>query len=110
MNLLSNAVKYTPAEGTIDIRVTAEADGLHWEIRDTGIGIPTKNQNKLFAKFYRADNVQTVETEGTGLGLYLVRLIIEQFGGKVWCESIEGAGSTFVFIIPTTADTVSQEV
>ncbi|MDR1726692.1 MAG: GAF domain-containing protein [Acidobacteriota bacterium] len=110
-NLLSNAVKYTPAGGVIDVGVTtvaAEAGAapvaVRWEVRDTGIGIPRRDLGKLFQKFYRADNVQAVETEGTGLGLYLVRLIVEQFGGKAWCESTEGAGSTFAFTIPASAD------
>src|SRR5207247_2216606 len=68
-----------------------------WAITDSGIGIPKASLANLFEKFYRADNAHTVETEGTGLGLYLVRLIIEKFGGQVWCESEEGRGSTFIF-------------
>ena len=60
-------------------------------------------QAKLFEKFYRAENVTTLETEGTGLGLYLVRLIMEQLAGRVWCESEEGAGATFLFTVPLAA-------
>jgi len=78
-------------------------DRLRWEIKDTGIGIPKGDLGKLFEKFYRARNASAVETEGTGLGLYLVRLILEQFGGKVWCESEEGMGSTFVFTLPVAS-------
>ena len=73
------------------------------DIRDTGIGIPKSDLSKLFEKFYRAGNAHAVETEGTGLGLYLVRLIVEQFGGKVWCTSEEGVGSTFAFTLPLPA-------
>jgi two-component system sensor histidine kinase VicK len=73
---------------------------LEWSIQDSGIGIPKTSQARLFEKFYRAENVLTIETEGTGLGLYLVRLILEQFEGRVWCESEEGRGSTFFFTVP----------
>ncbi len=100
VNLVSNAIKYTPEGGTIDVRLERDADALRWSIRDSGIGIPQASQAKLFEKFYRAENVVTLETEGTGLGLYLVRLIMEQLGGRVWCESEEGAGATFLFTLP----------
>ena len=103
MNLLSNSVKYTPPEGKIDIRISADSDSVRWEVKDTGIGIPKDDQDKLFEKYYRAGNVLAVETEGTGLGLYLVRLSVEQFGGRVWCESEEGAGSTFIFTLPVVS-------
>ena len=73
---------------------------VEWAIQDNGIGIPKEGQRHLFEKFYRAENVVKMETEGTGLGLYLVRLILEQFGGRVWCESEEGKGSTFLFTLP----------
>jgi len=103
LNLISNAVKYTPAKGNIQIRVGKDADRVLWSVKDSGIGIPKADQNKLFEKFYRAGNVLSVETEGTGLGLYLVRLIMDRFGGKVWCESTEGVGSTFLFALPPAA-------
>jgi signal transduction histidine kinase len=100
LNLMSNSVKYTPVSGNIIIKIVPELDQVRWEIKDTGIGIPKADMSKLFEKFYRAGNVLAVETEGTGLGLYLVRLIIERFGGNIWCESEEGVGSTFVFTLP----------
>jgi PAS domain S-box-containing protein len=101
LNLTSNAIKYTPTGGAISIRIEAENPGMvRWSITDTGIGIPKGSLGKLFEKFYRAENVHTVETEGTGLGLYLVRLIVEKFAGQVWCEAEEGRGSTFIFTLP----------
>jgi PAS domain S-box-containing protein len=124
LNLTSNAVKYTPPGGaiTVTIRIgdfqfpisnlknigsepqsqiaNPKSQMLEWSIQDSGIGIPKTSQARLFEKFYRAENVLTIETEGTGLGLYLVRLILEQFEGRVWCESEEGRGSTFLFTVP----------
>lgn len=103
LNLLSNAVRYTPDGGTIRIE-WRRADGLiEWAVHDTGIGVPAAGQHRLFEKFYRADNASTAHTEGTGLGLYIVRLIVERSGGKVWCESQEGVGSTFRFTLPAAA-------
>lgn len=100
LNLASNAIKYTRPGGAIAIRMTREPASVLWAIQDSGIGIPKEAQRRLFEKFYRADNVYTIETEGTGLGLYLVQLIVERFGGRVWCESEEGQGATFLFTLP----------
>jgi len=100
MNLLSNAIKYTPPGGRIAIRMGLDGRNLRWSIHDSGIGIPKASAARLFEKFFRADNVHTVDTEGTGLGLYLVRLIVERFGGTVTCESEEGRGTTFAFTLP----------
>jgi PAS domain S-box-containing protein len=107
LNLASNALKYTPPGGAIKIRMSCGDHKAHWEIRDTGIGIPSKDLERLFEKFYRAGNAVAVETEGTGLGLYLVRLIVERLGGKVWCESEEGIGSKFQFDLPLVASCLS---
>lgn len=99
LNLVSNAIKYTPSGGTIAIRLT-ETDGVvRWTVTDSGIGVPKASQAHLFEKFFRADNA-VLESDGTGLGLHLVRLIVEQFGGQVWCESEEGQGATFGFSMP----------
>jgi signal transduction histidine kinase len=100
LNLVSNAIKYTPAGGAITIEMKGAGDEVRWAIRDSGIGVPKQAQARLFEKFFRADNVATVETEGTGLGLYLVRLIMERCGGRVWCESEVGEGATFQFTLP----------
>lgn len=103
LNLVSNAVKYTPSAGEIRIRLRREEGQAIWSVRDNGIGIPNSEIGKLFEKFYRASNALAVETEGTGLGLYLVRLILERFGGKIRCESAENAGSTFTIALPGVA-------
>jgi len=103
LNLVSNAIKYTPAGGTIAIAMGRDGGLARWSITDTGLGVPAACQARLFEKFYRADNVTAIETEGTGLGLYLVRLIMEQLGGRVWCESHEGQGATFVVTLPLAA-------
>jgi len=100
LNLVSNAIKYTLPGGEIAIRMTRDGESVRWAIQDSGVGIPKQAQGRLFEKFYRGENVLTLETEGTGLGLYLVRLIVEQFGGKVRCESEEGNGATFAFTLP----------
>ena len=102
VNLTSNAhqVHAEPAatsrSGTRDGRAAPRAG----RSPTAGSGSRRRRWARLFEKFYRADNVHTVETEGTGLGLYLVRLIIEQLAGRVWCESEEGRGSTFIFTLP----------
>ena len=100
LNLVSNAVKYTPPRGEIAIRMEREGSAVRWSIHDTGIGVPDHSQGRLFEKFYRAENALAIETEGTGLGLYLARLIMEQLGGRVWCESTEGCGATFTLTMP----------
>lgn len=100
LNLTSNALKYTPPGGRITISLRQDADVVRWAVQDSGIGIPADAQSRLFEKFYRADNVTSVDTEGTGLGLYLVRLIVERLDGRVWFESAEGGGTTFFFTLP----------
>ena len=93
-------MKYTLPTGEVAIEIGREGSHLRWSIRDSGIGIPKEALPRLFEKFYRAENASTVETEGTGLGLYLVRLILEQCAGHIWCESEEGKGTTFHCILP----------
>jgi PAS domain S-box-containing protein len=99
-NLLSNAVKYTPARGRICVALKRDEDGVRWEVTDSGIGVPEAGRARLFEKFFRADNAATLETEGTGLGLYLVRLMIEKSGGQVQYEAPPEGGSRFAFTLP----------
>jgi len=109
LNLLSNAVKYTPKDGSVTVSMKADRDMVQWAVHDTGIGVPADAQRHLFEKFYRAGNAAVVNTEGTGLELYLARLVLERSGGRVWCESEEGRGSTFVFSLPTAQEVAKSE-
>jgi signal transduction histidine kinase len=98
-NLLSNASKYTPDGGALGIGLWAEADELHFRIRDNGIGISEADQKQLFTSFFRADNEATRAVPGTGLGLVVVKGIVNQHGGDITVQSETGAGTTFSFHI-----------
>ena len=100
-NLLSNAIKYTTNRGKIDIKVVKKDNSLILSIKDNGVGIPEEQQDRVFDKFFRSDNVVKYQTEGTGLGLYISKSIIEQLGGKIWFQSVENLGSIFSFSLPT---------
>ncbi|MDO8482639.1 MAG: ATP-binding protein [bacterium] len=100
-NLLSNSVKYTHGGGKIEISLSLSGKkNVLLKISDTGYGIPKNQQDKIFTKLFRADNVIGKDTEGTGLGLYIAKSIVEQSGGKLWFESIENKGSTFSATLP----------
>lgn len=101
-NLLSNAVKYTPKGGSLvfELFVDTENRELLFRMKDTGIGIPKDQQEKIFNKLFRADNVKETDTDGTGLGLYIVNSIIQNADGRVWFESDEGKGTTFFVVLP----------
>ena len=69
-------------------------------VRDHGIGIPAQQQEQIVHRFMQAENARTYGIEGTGLGLYLCRALVERHGGRIWCESVEGRGSTFFIALP----------
>jgi signal transduction histidine kinase len=99
-NLIKNAVEYTPEFGKIEITIKTEKNNLTFSIKDNGVGIPKESQEKIFSKFFRAQNVLRIQTEGSGLGLYITKNIIEKHGGKLNYESTEGVGSKFTFNLP----------
>lgn len=101
-NLLSNANKYTPKSGQITISVRKVEDTAQVRIRDNGYGIPEGQQANLFTPFFRAKSDETDKVEGTGLGLHLVKNIVERHEGEMFFESIYGEGSTFGFNLPLT--------
>jgi len=100
-NLLSNAIKYTPDGGRVKLVLSHNDDKtVSIIVSDTGYGIPKNQQDKIFTKLFRADNVVGKDTEGTGLGLYIAKSIVEQAGGKIWFESDENKGTTFSVTMP----------
>ena len=109
-NILSNAIKYTPEGGKIVLSISsADKKNVLFKISDTGYGIPKHQQDKIFTKLFRADNVRDKDTDGTGLGLYIVKSIVENFGGKVWFKSPgeERKGGT-VFYVTLPLDGVKK--
>lgn len=99
-NLLSNANRYSPAKSTIYVSIVAKDGFIEYSVKDHGIGIPKAQQGKIFEKFFRANNALKAVPEGTGLGLSLVKFLVEELRGKIWFESEEGKGSIFYFTIP----------
>ena len=101
-NLIGNAIKYSPEGGSIEVTIGLD-DETHealLSVRDHCIGIPQHEQVQVFERFARADNAQAYGINGTGLGLYLCRELVEQHGGRIWLESAEGQGSTFFVALP----------
>ena len=104
-NLVDNAMRYTPAGGQVTISlkmniISTEEKEIEFSIKDTGLGVPSDQQKRIFGKFFRANNVIKTDTEGSGLGLFIAKNIIEAHGGKIWFESLENKGTTFYFTIP----------
>ena len=99
-NLLSNSIKYTLGHSKIEIKLYKKDKNIVFKIKDGGVGIPHEQQYRVFEKFFRSDNIVKYQTDGTGLGLYIAKSIIEQMGGKIWFVSEEGLGSVFSFTLP----------
>jgi signal transduction histidine kinase len=98
-NLLENAIKYSPPGGEVVISASRMGSGARFAITDHGIGIPEGEQVHIFSRFFRASNAKKKDPNGTGLGLYIAKNIIDMHHGKIWLESSEDTGTTFYFTL-----------
>ena len=105
-NLIENAVKYSPAGGQVHVSLERQEGRVLFSVRDEGLGIPLREQERIFEKFYRLDPNLTRGVGGTGLGLYICRELIRRMGGRIWVASREQEGSTFFFELPFAAETL----
>lgn len=99
-NLVDNAMRYTPGNGKVEVGLKKKGGDILFSIKDSGVGIPKKDQQFIFQKFFRAENAFKKRTRGSGLGLYVCNSIISQSGGKIWFQSEENKGTVFYFTLP----------
>ncbi|MED1197076.1 cell wall metabolism sensor histidine kinase WalK [Bacillus paralicheniformis] len=101
-NIISNALKYSPEGGhiTFSVDVNEEEELLYISVKDEGVGIPRKDMEKIFERFYRVDKARTRRLGGTGLGLAIAKEMVQAHGGDIWADSIEGKGTTITFTLP----------
>ncbi len=99
-NLIDNAIKYSMTDDAVVITLTKDGDTAQLMVKDQGIGIPEKDQSRVFSRFFRASNAMQYQTEGSGLGLPIAQSVALRHGGKIWFESKEGEGSTFTVQLP----------
>lgn len=104
-NLVDNAIKYSAAGKTVEIGVKAAASEIIFSVKDTGIGIPAEEFDRVFSKFFRTKEALLLHTDGSGLGLYVTKNIVSDHGGKIWFESKEARGTTFYISLPIPAKT-----
>jgi two-component system sensor histidine kinase SenX3 len=104
-NLVENAVNYSPEQTRVAIGVGRSADLVEISVTDQGIGIPERDRDRIFERFYRVDPARSRETGGTGLGLSIVKHVVQNHGGEIRVWSVEGSGSTFTIRLPLLTDT-----
>jgi signal transduction histidine kinase len=104
-NLLDNAIKYNKKGGAVKVECGSEPGGLlRVSVRDTGIGIPEADLPLIFQQFHRADGAKAMAVRGSGLGLYIIKSLVESNGGRIWAESVKDKGSAFHFTVPLAPD------
>jgi two-component system phosphate regulon sensor histidine kinase PhoR len=108
-NLVGNAVKYTPEEGWVAVEAEEDNGYVVLRVADSGIGIPLADQPYIFERFFRVESEETQDIKGTGLGLTIVKSVIEKHGGRVWVESRPGVGSVFTCLLPTMEHSPAEE-
>jgi len=99
-NLISNAIKFTPAEGQVQVALRSRGDEVEIAVSDTGIGIPPGELERIFDRFYQVEDHMIRRHGGMGLGLSIVKGLVELHGGRVWAESVPEQGSRFVVMLP----------
>jgi signal transduction histidine kinase len=109
MNFMDNAIYYTNTGG-VTVVLKHDKDNFIYEVHDTGIGVPPAQREHLFEKFFRADNARTARPDGTGLGIYLAKRVVQDHGGEIIFDSVEGKGSTFGFKFPLKKKVEPKEV
>ncbi len=107
MNFVDNAIYYTPAGGTIEIKIADNEQSVEFLVVDSGLGVPKRDQPHLFTKFYRANNARKARPDGTGLGLFMAKKVIVAQGGAIIFTSQEGKGSIFGFTFPKTRELIN---
>lgn len=108
-NLLRNAIKYSAADKPIDLAIDESGEDYKVRIKDHGIGIPPEDMQRLFGRFQRGSNARKAKVAGTGIGLFIVKTIVERHGGRCEVESVLGQGSTFTVTLPSVDAKVSQK-
>jgi signal transduction histidine kinase len=102
-NLVSNAIKFTPAGGRVVVGLESQEGQIRLEVSDTGIGVPPEDRERLFERFFRSQSALEREIQGTGLGLYISKAIVEAHGGRIGVSNVAGGGTVFVVELPGAA-------